>query len=130
MQTHHTTQQYLLLFNTIDKHLDQYVQADGFMPFNEKLKEIIKSEQPIRKIVQHYEQELKLFGEIRNHLIHSSKLDGPAYLLPTPQALSELQVIVQRITTPPTVQSIIKQPVYTTTLDDGLLSCLQVMQQS
>ncbi len=129
MKTHTTTQQYLLLFNTIDKHLDKHVQADGFMPFNEKLKEIIKSDQPLRKILQHYEQELKLFGEIRNHLIHSSRLNGPEYLLPTPEALGQLQTIAQRITTPPTVQSLIKQTVYTTSLDDGLLSCLQVMQQ-
>jgi len=105
-------QHYMALFNTIDKYLDQYIQTDGFMPFNEKLKHIIKAQIPMSSLISLYEQQLKLFGEIRNHLVHSFKLDGATYLLPTHDAICELSHIVTLLTKPPTCHSLFDKSVY------------------
>lgn len=120
---------YMALFNTIDKSMDQYIDADWFMPFNEKIKYIYTSWLPISSMVARYEQSLKLFGEIRNHLVHSFKLNGATYLLPTHEAIEELSHLVTLFTNPPQCEQYCHHFPKLIQQADSLLSAMNIMKQ-
>lgn len=92
---------YLSLFNEIDKHFDTLLKIEGFLPYNDKLKQIIQGKYPISWFVRLFQQDLKYFGELRNHISHGMKLNEVLYALPTQQAIDKLQDFVDKIVTPP-----------------------------
>lgn len=91
---------YLSLFNEIDKHFDTLLKIEGFLPYNDKLKQIIQGKYPISWFVRLFQQDLKYFGELRNHISHGMKLNEVLYALPTQQAIDKLQDFVDKIVTP------------------------------
>ncbi|MDR2189806.1 MAG: hypothetical protein LBP53_01035 [Candidatus Peribacteria bacterium] len=62
--------QYLSLFNEIDKHFDKVLGTEKFLPYNDKLKQIMQGKYSISRFVKIFQNDLKYFGELRNHISH------------------------------------------------------------
>ena len=52
---------YLSLFNEIDKYFDKVLGNEKFMPYNDKIKQIIQGQYPISWFVRMYQNDLKYF---------------------------------------------------------------------
>lgn len=52
---------YLSLFNEIDKYFDKVLGTEKFMPYNDKIKQIIQGHYPISWFVRMFQNELKYF---------------------------------------------------------------------
>ncbi len=122
--------EFLALFNKIDKHFDKLLWIDKFIPFNEKIKRIIKGDYPISWFVKLNQYQIKHFGEIRNELTHGIKLDGYSYLYPSDYAISQLKKYVDVIKAPFRCTDLFKKPVFTCKIHDKLTKVLKVMHKN
>lgn len=119
---------YIALFNELDKHFDTLADSEKFMPFNEKVKYISQGDTPMALFVRKYELRLKYFGELRNHIAHGFKLDGKHYAIPSYHALDELSKVKDAIMKPITCGSIFAKQVYTCRTSDTLQEVMQQMK--
>lgn len=113
---------FITVFNELDKYFDTLVQdhTERFMPYNEKLKLIAQDSNSVSMFVKKYENKLKYFWELRNHITHGLKLDGKHYATPSYHAVEELTKIKDAIVQPITVWSIYKKQVFTCNTTDLL----------
>ena len=63
-------EKFMTYFNQIDKKLDDILNNDKFLPFNEKIKFIANEKFYISSYIKKHQKMLKNFGEIRNELNH------------------------------------------------------------
>jgi CBS domain len=119
---------YIAIFNELDKHFDVLADSEKFMPFNEKVKNIAQSDTSIGLFVKKYELRLKYFGELRNHIAHGFKLDGKHYAIPSYHALDELNKIKEVIMQPVTCGETFTKQVYTCQTTDTLHEVMQMMK--
>jgi uncharacterized protein YktA (UPF0223 family) len=52
---------YLSLFNEIDKHFDKVLGTERFLPYNDKIKQIIAGKYSISRFVRIFQNDLKYF---------------------------------------------------------------------
>lgn len=119
---------YVAVFNELDKHLDKFVWTEKFLPYNEKIKEIAKGTSQISLFIKKYQVKLKYFGELRNHIAHGFKLDGKHYAIPSYHALDELRKFKDAIMNPITVWAVFKKQVYSCLTTDSIKEVVQTMR--
>jgi len=111
---------YIAVFNDLDKYFDTLVDTEKFMPYNEKVRSIWYWTSSVALFVKKHEVKLKYFGELRNHIAHGFKLDGKHYAIPSYHALDELGKYKDAIMKPITVGAMFKKNVYNCFLNDPL----------
>lgn len=122
--------QFLALFNQIDKHFDRILWVDVYLPFNEKIKQIIKWNYPISWFVKTNRFQLKHFWEIRNQITHGLKLDGHTYVYPSKYAMSQLEMYSDSIKSPPKGVEVFGKKVFVCTKGDSLKRIINIMEQN
>ncbi|PID34687.1 MAG: hypothetical protein CR971_01940 [candidate division SR1 bacterium] len=120
---------FLALFNQIDKHFDKVLALEGFIPYNEKIKQLIKGEYSISRFVKLHQYQLKYFGEVRNQITHGIKLDGHSYVIPTPHAIEQLERYANAIKQPPQCGKIFKKEVFTIQADATLKTLVESLDK-
>ncbi|USN56979.1 MAG: hypothetical protein H6766_00425 [Candidatus Peribacteria bacterium] len=118
---------FLAHFNTIDKQLDEIVQSDKFLPYNEKINKIAHGHYGISPWVRHHSDQLKYLGEIRNLLIHHQGEDRD-YIQITQEALDDIATLSAFIATPPSVTEYMSSPVVTCAPSNHVRHILQTYQ--
>lgn len=121
---------YIALFNEIDKYLDQILQTDKFLPYNEKLKVIRDGKYHLSPFVEKHEAKLKYFGELRNHIAHGFKLEGKHYSIPSYHAVEELRKFKEEILKPMTCFDLFKKEVYACKTTDLLQNVIIEMKNN
>lgn len=119
---------YIAIFNELDKYLDGVVGSEKFLPYNEKLKELTKSEIPLSLFVKKYQKKLKYFWELRNHIAHWFSIEWKHYATPSYHAVDELRKIKEAIIKPVAVGDVFKKQVYTCLSTDSLKEVMQAMR--
>ena len=133
-QNSHQTEQsrvmsYLSLFNEIDKHFDKILGSEKFLPYNDKIKQIIQGKYPISRFVKIFQNDLKYFGELRNHISHGLKIDEYMYAIPTQKAIDKLADFVDKIVEPPLCIEHFRKNVYSVQLSDSFPHLLKLMKE-
>lgn len=123
-------QQYVSSFNDLDKYLDKILKLRVFLPYNEKLKVLAEGRTPVSGFVRKYEQKLRFFGEIRNHLAHAFGLEGQVYTAPTDFAVQEVQKFFNALKKPITCFELFKRQVYTCKTSDLLADVFALMKKN
>ncbi|GHW02843.1 hypothetical protein AGMMS50249_6290 [candidate division SR1 bacterium] len=121
---------YLSLFNEIDKHFDKLLKTEAFLPYNDKLKQIISGQFPVSRYVRLFQNDLKYFGELRNHISHGLKMGEVMYAIPTQKAIDKLQEFVDNIVNPPLCIQFFKKDVDNIQLVDTVFSLLQKFKET
>lgn len=103
---------FVSLFNEIDKYLDKLLQTEKFLPYNEKLKQVIEGEFNITPFVKKHQAKLKYFGELRNHISHGQQLEGQYYSVPTYHAVDEMRKCKEEILKPVSCIDLFKKEVF------------------
>lgn len=119
---------YVALFNEIDKYLDKILQTEKFMPYNEKLKQIINGSYHISPFIKKHEAKLKYFGELRNHIAHGQQFEGQYYSVPTYHAVDDLRKCKEEILKPVSAIDLFARAVYTCTTTDLLQNVIIEMR--
>lgn len=120
---------FLALFNQIDKYFDKILWLDVFLPYNEKIKRIIKWNYYISRFVKLHQFQLKYFWEIRNQITHWIQIDGHTYIQPTEYSISQLEKYVKEIKAPPKCIDLFSKEVFVCHYDDNLKSVVKIMEQ-
>jgi len=120
---------FLSLFNEIDKHFDKILGAERFIPYNEKIKIIIGGKYSISRFVKIFQNDLKYFGELRNHISHGLKVDEYIYAIPTQRAIDKLAELVEKIVSPPLCIDFFRKEVHSVYYADSLKDLLYAMKQ-
>lgn len=120
---------FLALFNQIDKYFDKILWLDVFLPYNEKIKRIIKWNYYISWFVKLHQFQLKYFGEIRNQITHGIQIDWHTYIQPTDYSISQLEKYVKEIKAPPKCIDLFSKEVFVCHYDDNLKHVVQIMEQ-
>lgn len=118
---------FLAHFNTIDKQLDDIVQSDKFLPYNEKINKIAHGHYAISPWVRHHSDQLKYLGEIRNLLIHHQGEDHN-YVQITQEAIDDIVTLSKFLATPPSMTDYMSSPVVTCAPSDHVRDVLQAHQ--
>jgi hypothetical protein len=119
---------YLSLFNEIDKHFDKVLETEKFLPYNDKIKQIIAGQYPISWFVKLFQNDLKYFGELRNHISHGLKVAEYLYAIPTQKAIDKLSDFVDKIVEPPLCIEYFRKNVACVQLSDAFSTLLQLMK--
>jgi hypothetical protein len=120
---------YLSLFNEIDKHFDKILGTERFLPYNDKIKQIITGRYPISRFVKLFQNDLKYFGELRNNISHGLKMDEYLYAIPTQSAIDKLADFVDKIVEPPLCIEYFRKEVHSVQLSDAFSVVLKVMKE-
>jgi len=120
---------YLSLFNEIDKHFDKVLKTENFLPYNDKIKQIIAGQYPISRFVRIFQNDLKYFGELRNHISHGLKVDEYLYAIPTQKAIDKLADFVDKIVEPPLCIEFFRKEVKSIQLSDSFSLLLKLMKE-
>ncbi len=119
---------FISLFNEIDKYLDKLLQTEKFMPFNEKLKQVSEADYHISSFVKEHLIKLKYFGELRNHIIHGQQMEGQYYSVPTYHAVDEIRKYREQMLQPVSCYDLFKKEVYTCKTTDLLQNVIIEMR--
>lgn len=119
---------FISLFNEIDKYLDKLLQTEKFLPYNEKLKQVVEWDYSIAHYVKKNQAKLKYFGELRNHIAHGQQLQGQYYSVPTYRAVDELRKAKEQILSPIPAISLFKKEVHSCKTSDLLQNVLIEMK--
>jgi len=122
--------QFLSLFNEIDKHFDKILKTEVFLPYNDKIKRIIEGKYPISRFLTIYHNDLKYFGELRNHISHGLKVDEYLYAIPTQRAIDRLSDLVEKIIEPPLCIDHFRKEVFGVQYTDLLKNILDGMKDN
>ncbi|MDR2541388.1 MAG: hypothetical protein LBD11_06645 [Candidatus Peribacteria bacterium] len=120
---------YLSLFNEIDKHFDKVLKTESFLPYNDKIKMIVQGQYSISWFVKLFQNDLKYFGELRNHISHGLKVDEYLYAIPTQRAIDKLSDFVDKIVEPPLCIDLFRKEVYSVQLSDPFSQLLKLMKE-
>jgi hypothetical protein len=120
--------QFLSLFNEIDKYFDKVLGTERFLPYNDKLKQIMQGQYPISRFVKIFQNDLKYFGELRNHISHGLKVDEYMYAIPTQKAIDKLADFVDKIVEPPLCIEYFRKEVHSVQLSSSFSLLLKLMK--
>lgn len=121
---------YLSLFNEVDKHFDKLLKTEVFLPYNDKLKQIIVWNYPISRFVKLFHNDLKYFWELRNHISHGLKMNEPLYAIPTQKAIDKLSDFVEKIVEPPLCIEFFKKDVENIQTSQSISELLELFRKT
>jgi predicted transcriptional regulator len=78
--------------------------------------------------VKIFQNDLKYFGELRNHISHGLKVDEYIYAIPTQKAIDKLSDFVDKIVEPPLCVEFFTKEVHLVHLQDSLAQLLSAMK--
>jgi predicted transcriptional regulator len=78
--------------------------------------------------VKIYQNDLKYFGELRNHISHGLKVDEYIYAIPTQKAIDKLADFVDKIVSPPLCIDFFRKKVHSVQYEDSLKDLLSAMK--
>ena len=119
---------YLSLFNEIDKYFDKVLWNERFMPYNDKIKQIIQGQYPISWFVRMFQNDLKYFGELRNNISHGLKVDEYIYAIPTEKAIEKLSDFADKIVSPPLCIEYFRKEVHSVQYTDSVKDLLEAIK--
>ena len=119
---------YLSLFNEIDKYFDKVLGNEKFMPYNDKIKQIIQGQYPISWFVRMYQNVLKYFWELRNIISHGLKVDEYIYAIPTQKAIDKLSDFADKIVSPPLCIEYFRKEVHSVQISDSVKDLLEAIK--
>ena len=119
---------YLSLFNEIDKYFDKVLGNEKFMPYNDKIKQIIQGQYPISWFVRMYQNDLKYFWELRNNISHGLKVDEYIYAIPTQKAIDKLSDFADKIVSPPLCIEYFRKEVHSVHISDSVKDLLEAIK--
>jgi len=79
--------------------------------------------------VKIFQNDLKYFGELRNHISHGLKVDEYMYAIPTQRAIDKLADLVEKIVSPPLCIDFFRKEVHSVRYSDSLKDLLNAMKQ-
>lgn len=121
--------EFLALFNQIDKYFDKILWLEVFLPYNEKIKRIIKWNYYISRFVKLHQFQLKYFWEIRNQITHWIQIDWHTYIQPTEYSIIQLRKYVKEIKMPPKCSDLFWKDVFFCHYDDKLKTVINTIEQ-
>jgi hypothetical protein len=98
------------------------------LPYNDKIKQITQGKYPISRFVKIFQNDLKYFGELRNHISHGLKVDEYMYAIPTQRAIDKLADFVDKIIEPPLCVEFFSKDVHSVQLSDSFSALLSLMK--
>lgn len=120
---------FLALFNQIDKYFDKILWLDTFIPYNEKIKQLINGQYSISWFVKLHQYQLRYFGEVRNQITHGIKISGHSYVNPTEYAIEQLEKYAAAIKQPPQCKEVFGKKVFIVQGQDTLWNLVQQIKK-
>lgn len=115
--------EFLTLFNKIEKHLDGLNQSTKHYGFRRLVENLSKE----NTLVDNFKVQLIEYNQLRNALVHQSTEEAIAE--PHAEVVAEMKKIHQLLTDPPLARDIAASPVFTATTKNSVLEVVKAMNQ-
>lgn len=116
-------ERFLESFNAIENFLRRNLEARNFVSYFTLLDDA-SDENPV---VRQYREQLRLFGNLRNAIIHSEKKQGKPVADPREDVVMEIEKIAAMLMNPPLVCEHFLTEVYEVSPEENLVPVLQKM---
>lgn len=117
-------EQFLDIFNKIEKHLKQRYNNGYYIPFGE----LVRKASAREGVVKRYREDLFVYSELRNVLVHNSRINGRMIADPLDDVIENIEHILVQIEHPEKVTKF-KKTVYYCFSDDPLSKALKFMHE-
>lgn len=97
--------QFLSFYNQMDEYFSVVLDLWTYMPYSEKIDQIVQWNYHISPFVKQHYRKLKYFSEMRNQIVHWFRLDHEHYLLASDGAVWAIKNLTEHLITPPTIES-------------------------
>jgi predicted transcriptional regulator len=116
-------ERFIEAFNQIENHLRRTKDSKTYLSFFTMVDDASYQDPMIRQ----YRDELRLFGNLRNAIIHSERKGGRPVADPREDVVKEIEKIAKMILEPPLVGEHFLGPVFSVSPEDKVLTVLQTM---
>lgn len=116
-------EKFISAFNAIENYLRRNLESRNFSSFFN----LIDDASQDNLIVRQYREELRLFGNLRNAIVHSDRKDGRPVADPREDVVEQIEKIVKMLLDPPLVSQHFLRPVYTVETDEAIINVLHTM---
>lgn len=123
-----TTDEFISMYNRLDAYMRKTLKVDRFIEHSTLLREMSQK----NRIFQDYLQDLRMFAEMRNMLIHNPyKKDADPLIYPHAYIVKKYAQILDLVLHPPKALSIAvrREFIYTTALHHNALEVMRVMDE-
>jgi len=117
-------EKFLDTFNQIEKHLKSKFNNGYYMPFSDLVRKASAKE----GVVKRYREDLFVYSDLRNVLVHNSRINGRIIAEPLNAIIEKIELIWYQVQHPERVSKYKKKVHYCFT-DDKLLKALQFMHE-
>lgn len=120
------SEKFIALYNQLDAYMRNQLGADRYIDHSTLLREMSQK----NKIFSDYLQDLRMFAEMRNMLIHNPyKKDADPLLYPHPYVTKKYAEIIELVLHPPKALSIAipGAVIFTATLDSSIQELMNIM---
>lgn len=87
----------------MDEFFSVLLDIVNYMPFSEKIDQIVQWHYSVSSFVKQHYHKLKYFSEMRNQIVHGFRLDHEHYLLASDVAVQAIKNLTTHLVTPPTI---------------------------
>lgn len=116
-------ERFIQAFNSIENFLRRNLEARNFSSFFN----LIDDASQENLIVRQYKEELRLFGNLRNAIVHSDRRDGKPVADPREDVVEQIEKIVKMLLDPPLVSQHFLRRVFAVESDDLMINVLHAM---
>jgi CBS domain-containing protein len=116
-------ERFINAFNAIENYLRRNLEARNFISFFN----LIDDASQDNLIVRQYREELRLFGNLRNAIIHSDRKHGRPVADPREDVVEQIEKIVKMLLDPPLVSQHFLNPVFSVVPEDPMVQVLHAM---
>ncbi|SMD45735.1 Predicted transcriptional regulator with C-terminal CBS domains [Aquiflexum balticum DSM 16537] len=116
-------ERFIQAFNSIENYLRRNLEARNFTSFFNLIDEASQE----NLIVRQYREELRLFGNLRNAIMHSDRKQGKPVADPREDVVEQIEKIVKMLLDPPLVSQHFLSPVFTVSPEDSMVEVLHAM---
>jgi hypothetical protein len=95
--------QFLSYYNQMDEFFTILLDVWTYIPFSEKIDQIVQWHYSVSSFVKQHYHKLKYFSEMRNQIVHGFRLDHEHYLLASDVAVKAIKNLTEHLVTPPTI---------------------------
>lgn len=95
----------------MDEFFSVLLDIGTYMPFSEKIDQIVQWHYSVSSFVKQHYHKLKYFSEMRNQIVHGFRLDHEHYLLASDVAVLSIKNLTEHLVSPPTIASLITHTV-------------------
>lgn len=117
------TEEFLKIFNEIEKHLRKLAQVDFRPSFGQIVRELIEK----NSIVRSYRYDLEEYAELRNAIVHAVTKKPIAE--PLPETVEAIKKIYEDLISPPRALEIASSPVYSCDINSNIIDVIKTMKK-